>query len=100
MMYRYIVRYKRRYAGDSPSRREIAKALGLSSTSMVQHYLRALEKAGRIERPEYGQARRLVIPGAEWRFEEARVAGDEPQTEDDESIVDEAEKELVSPKMG
>ncbi len=69
-MYRYIIRYKRLHGGDSPSRREIASAIGLPSVSMVQHHLLALESAGRITRPKRGKARMIAIPGAEWRFSE------------------------------
>lgn len=81
-MYRYIIRFKRLHAGDSPSRREIMHALELPSVSMVQHHLLALEAAGRIVRPKRGQARMIQIPGAEWRFDEVtsderRVASEE-----------------------
>jgi SOS-response transcriptional repressor LexA len=69
-MYRYIVRFKRQTAGDSPTRREIQAALDLPSVSMVQHHLESLEAAGRIRRPSRGKARRIVVPGARWEFEE------------------------------
>lgn len=65
-MYRYIIRFKRMNAGDSPSRREIAAGVGRPPASMVQHHLEALETAGLIRRPRRGQARRIAIPGAEW----------------------------------
>lgn len=68
-MYRFIIRFKRMNAGDSPSRREIAAGVGLPSVSMVQHHLLALEDAGRIVRPKRGKARMIAIPGAEWRFD-------------------------------
>ncbi len=70
-MYRWIVRYKRQNAGDSPSRREIAAGVGLASVAVVQYHLGRLEKAGMITRPKRGQARRIGIPGASWQFEEA-----------------------------
>ncbi len=73
-MYRFIIRFKRMNAGDSPTRREIAAGVGLPSIAIVQHHLKALEAAGRIRRPKRGQARRIAIPGAEWRFDE--VAND------------------------
>ena len=69
-MYRYIIRFKRMNAGDSPSRREIAAGVGLPSVSMVQHHLLALEAAGRIRRPRRGRARMIGIPGASWEFDE------------------------------
>ncbi len=72
-MYRFIIRFKRMHAGDSPSRREIQAALDIPSTSMVQHHLVMLEQAGLIVRPSPGDARRIGIPGAIWQFDEAGV---------------------------
>lgn len=69
-MYRYIIRYKRMNAGDSPTRREIAAAIALPAISTVQHHLDALERQGLILRPRRGQARRITIPGARWEFDE------------------------------
>lgn len=69
-MYRYIIRYKRMNAGDSPTRREIAAAIELPAISTVQHHLDALERRGLILRPRRGQARRIAIPGARWEFDE------------------------------
>lgn len=82
-MYRYIIRYKRLHGGDSPSRREIASAIGLPSVSMVQHHLLALESAGRITRPKRGKARGIGIPGAEWRMpgEGAQVSDSSEQAD-------------------
>lgn len=40
--------------GRSPSFREIMKALNMSSLSMVQKYVLALERDGRIERTKFG----------------------------------------------
>ena len=74
-MYRFIIRYKRVNAGDSPTRREIAAGVGLPSVSMVQHHLEALEAAGRITRARRGKARMIAIPGASWQFDEVAAAG-------------------------
>lgn len=70
-IYRYIIRHKRMHAGESPTRREIGAAVGLSSPSTVNCHLVALERAGRIRlaRPA-GKARMIMIPGASWSFEE------------------------------
>lgn len=70
-VYRYIIRYKRLHAGDSPTRREIGAAVGLSSPSTVNCHLEALARAGRIRlaRPA-GKARMIAIPGASWEFDE------------------------------
>jgi repressor LexA len=70
-VYRYIIRHKRMHAGESPTRREIGAAVGLSSPSTVNCHLVALERAGliRLARPA-GKARMIMIPGASWSFEE------------------------------
>lgn len=68
-MYRFIIRYKRQNAGDSPTRREIAAGMGVQ-LAVVQHHLAALEATGRIARPKRGKARLIVIPGATWVFDE------------------------------
>jgi SOS-response transcriptional repressor LexA len=72
-IYRFIIRYKRMHAGDSPSRREIAAALDLESINTVQNQIENLETAGLIKRPQLGHARRIVIPGASWEFDESLI---------------------------
>ena len=82
-VYRYIIRYKRQHAGESPTRREIAAGVGIAPTSIVHHHLVVLERAGwvRVARPG-GRARMIAIPGAEWRFDEAGLDdGDEDAPE-------------------
>ena len=69
-VYRFVVRFKVMYAGDSPTRREIAAGVGLASVSTVHPHLNALERAGRIRRPKRGKARMIEIPGAYWQFDE------------------------------
>ena len=49
----YQIDYQKEY-GKSPSFREIMKEMNMSSLSMVQKYVLALEKAGRIERTRLG----------------------------------------------
>lgn len=49
----FIIDYQKEY-GKSPSFREIMKEMNMSSLSMVQKYVLALEKAGRIERTRLG----------------------------------------------
>lgn len=66
-IYRYIVRYKAANDGLSPSVREMVRALGLSSTSVVIYHLDRLEKAGRIIRAGRYEAG-IKIPGGEWRI--------------------------------
>lgn len=71
-MYRWIVGFKQAHAGDSPTRREIAAALELGSTSVVQHHLVRLARAGLVVLPPQGEARRIGIPGARWEVEDTR----------------------------
>lgn len=76
-VYRFIVRYKRQHAGESPTRREIGAGVGIPTTSIVHHHLLMLERAGKIRlaRPA-GKARMIEIPGASWEFDEtAQAAG-------------------------
>lgn len=52
-MENYIIEFQKAQ-GRSPSFREIMKALNMSSLSMVQKYVLALERDGRIERTKFG----------------------------------------------
>lgn len=52
-MENYIIDFQKAQ-GRSPSFREIMKALNMSSLSMVQKYVLALERDGRIERTKFG----------------------------------------------
>ncbi len=52
-MQEYIVAYQKKY-GRSPSYRQIQKAMNMSSLNLVQRYVLALEKDGRIERTRLG----------------------------------------------
>jgi DNA-binding MarR family transcriptional regulator len=66
-VYRCLIAFKRDSGGDSPTARELATILDIPSTSTVAYHLRKLEKAGRIIRPAGIHARRIVVPGYEWR---------------------------------
>lgn len=67
--------------GHAPSVREIAAALGISSTSVVNYHLRQLAKAGRIVRT-FGLARGIDLVDAMTVF-----AGDELVVEVDGQLV-------------
>ena len=71
-VYRFIIRYKRQHAGDSPTRREICAGVGIAGPSTVHYHLTVLKERGRIELPG-SKARMIAIPGASWAFEE--IAG-------------------------
>lgn len=53
------IREKQRREGRSPSFRNIMYALGMSSLNLVQRYVVALERQGRINRTEVG---RIALP--------------------------------------
>ena len=65
-VYGYIVGYKANSGGDSPSRREILEALGISTLSMVNYYLDALDEAGLIRLRGHQRARSIEVVGARW----------------------------------
>jgi len=48
--------------GMSPTMRELQEAVGLPSTSMIQHHLKALAREGRIIRHPW-KARSIEVPG-------------------------------------
>lgn len=52
-MQEYIIAYQKEH-GRSPSYRQVQKAMNMSSLNLVQRYVLALEKDGRIERTRLG----------------------------------------------
>jgi DNA-binding transcriptional ArsR family regulator len=64
-VYRYILRFKEEHVGESPTRREIAEAVDIS-TSIVHYHLARLDLAGLIALPREGKSRMIGIPGAVW----------------------------------
>jgi SOS-response transcriptional repressor LexA len=66
-VFSFIVDYKADSGGASPSVREIVRALGLSSTSIVNYHVKALEADGRLVR----EGHHLSIPGERWTLEAA-----------------------------
>lgn len=60
---RYIVRYKIAHDGNSPSIREICKAMDIPSTSSCNYILRYLQQAGQITIPGHGESRTIEIVG-------------------------------------
>ncbi len=84
-VYRFIVRFKRQYAGESPTRREIGAGVGISTPSIVSHHLDMLERAGRIWRPKRGKARMIAIPGSHWEFDE--LVGQQAAAPDDGGVI-------------
>lgn len=64
-LYQYIVNYKRRFDGNSPTRREICEDCGISSTSVATYKLHQLEAAGLIKLAA-GRAGHISVVGGEW----------------------------------
>ena len=64
-LYDHIVAFKREHGGRSPTRAEMAAAMGMGSTSAVQYRLVRLAREGRIVL-DGSDARNIVIPGERW----------------------------------
>lgn len=73
-MLRYIIRYKTESGGDSPTYREIMRAVGFTSQSVVYYNLNRLEARGYITRPGGAKSRCIAIPGGRWVYEPQEVA--------------------------
>ena len=77
---RYIIRYKCEHDGTSPTIREMMRAVGITSTSIVNYNLLALERRGHISRPiaddgNHGAAARsITVTGGRWVYEPAEEA--------------------------
>jgi SOS-response transcriptional repressor LexA len=65
-----IVRFKKENDGCTPSTREMARTLGITSTSTIHYYLRRLERFKRIEFLGAPNTTRMIrVVGGEWNFE-------------------------------
>ena len=88
-----------RARGFPPTVREIAKSVGLASTSAVHHHLRALENEGLLER-EATQSRALKIVGpAEERAVSIPVIGEIAAGAPIQAYEDRSETLAVSEQM-
>lgn len=61
----FIVKYKAEHDGVAPTVREIQKATGISSTSVIDYHMLILERDGKIRTERY-QPRFIEVVGAEW----------------------------------
>lgn len=66
-LYDFIIEYKRRSNGNSPSYREMMKHMGHSSTGQIYALLRALTQQGLIVQLT-GTARGISVPGTTWGY--------------------------------
>ena len=67
-IYRFIVDYKAQHDGNSPTLRQIQRACGVNSTSVVVSLLNNLELQGLIRRPRNGtdKSRNIEVVGGAW----------------------------------
>ena len=67
-IYRFIVDYKAQHDGNSPTIRQIQRACGVNSTSVVVSLLNNLELQGLIRRPRNGtdKSRNIEVVGGTW----------------------------------
>lgn len=64
---KFIIDYKLKNDGCAPSRRQIARAVGLGSPSTAQQRLERLETAGKIRL--LGQNNGIAVVGGKWGVE-------------------------------
>lgn len=67
-IYQFIVHYKTQHDGNSPTIRQIQRACGVNSTSVVVSLLSNLELQGLIRRPRNGtdKSRNIEVVGGAW----------------------------------
>ena len=69
----YIIAYKRRHDGLSPTYRDIMRAVGISSTSVVAGHIHRLQAAGRLRLGPGGRG--FVVPGGRWEYRGSQSCG-------------------------
>lgn len=65
----FIVTYKRKNDGNSPTLREIGEQFN-ASTSVVSSHLNKLAEAGKLIKPEFNSSRNIVVVGARWVYDD------------------------------
>jgi SOS-response transcriptional repressor LexA len=70
IIYRFIISYKTKYDGNSPSIRQISRDCDISSTSMVTYYLNKLISKGMIEISDDTESHKIMVKGGVWRMDE------------------------------
>ena len=68
-VFRFIVRYKEKHDGNSPTLREICKDCGITSTSHAKHILYKLDLQDRILLDYQGRSRHIRVIGGRWTYE-------------------------------
>lgn len=64
-VYQFIVEYKIKHGGNSPSIREIGDGSGITSTSNVTYHLKKLIEYGAIE-CDFNTPRNITVVGGQW----------------------------------
>ena len=64
----FIIKYKRGHDGCSPTTRQIMKAADISSTSVAQYHIRALERLGKIRRSADTSKCNIEVIGGKWEY--------------------------------
>lgn len=84
-VFAYILEYKARHDGNSPTYREILTACNISTLSLVHAYLVNLEAEGLIRRPQKRPGNRsacnIEVIGGRWEYSVLRL--DQPPTSRD-----------------
>lgn len=65
-IYDYIVAFKSKHDGNSPTIREIGDFAGISSSSVTNYHLRLLARLGLIDFRPQGRSRMITIIGGAW----------------------------------
>lgn len=75
-IYDFIIAFKREHDA-SPTLREIANACDISTTSVVDYYIKKMVRDGRIKMQPKGRAtksRMITVPGYSWRRDSDEVS--------------------------
>lgn len=65
----FIIAYKQKHDGTSPSLREIGAGCGISSTSVVSYNLALLDERGDIVLKGKGARRQIEVVGGRWTYQ-------------------------------
>ena len=66
-MFNFIVSWKTKNDGNSPTIRDIGEFMGIDSTSHISYLLRKLEELGMIELEDHS-ARAIKVVGGKWTY--------------------------------
>ena len=77
-IYDFICTFKKCHGGLPPTRREINRALKISSLAHVTYHLEALENQGLIRLGHPGQSRWIEVVGERWFAPNENPLGGQP----------------------